>query len=104
ACDEIEVDLLDLFDAALCFKKNLNGAFYDRYVTMNLSSLKNIYSDEIIYAMQKILQAIQTVMLVFGPYGWGCLLYLKQQEQFSKLLPTFKEILDFTIEAKRYFS
>ncbi|CAG8459840.1 35503_t:CDS:2 [Gigaspora margarita] len=103
ATDEIEIDFLDLFDAAVYFKKDLNGSFYDRYVTMNLPSLK-VYSDEIIFAMQKILQATQTILLIFGPYGRECLLFLKQHEQYSRLIPTFKEILDFSIEAKRYFS
>ncbi|CAG8811244.1 24950_t:CDS:2 [Gigaspora margarita] len=102
--DAIEIDIIDLFDAAICFKKDLNSSFYDRYVIINLPNLKNIYSDEIIYAMQKILQAIQTILLIFGPYGRGCLLYLKQHKEFSSFIPTFKEILDFSIEAKRYFS
>ncbi|CAG8624579.1 12219_t:CDS:2, partial [Cetraspora pellucida] len=103
ATDGKKIDILDLFDTALCFKKDLNGSFYDRYVTMNIPNLK-IHREETIYALQKILQATQTILLIFGPYGRECLLYVKKHEQYSRLIPTFKEILEFTIEAKRYFS
>ncbi|CAG8581818.1 20038_t:CDS:2, partial [Racocetra persica] len=103
AKDRTEIKILDLFNIAVYFKKNLNGSFYDRYITTDFYNLKS-YSQEFIYSIQKVLQAAQTILLIFGLYGQECLLYLNQHEQYLNYIPTFKEILDFTIEAKRYFS
>ncbi|CAG8460414.1 17807_t:CDS:2 [Racocetra persica] len=104
----IDYNILDLYDTAIYFKNTLNikgGLFYDRHITMNIPSLLlQNYSIRTIQVIEKILQTAQTVLLIFGPFGRNCLLYLIQNSQFLEYIPTFEEILGFTTEAKRYFT